>query len=176
MMIVDFFASIACLKSVPRSGWSSKLGIQNPESVADHSYMTSLMSAVLADIEGLDTLKVVRMSLLHDAAESRTGDLMPGEVTLQEKKRLEETAMDVILQDLPEPARGIYMDTWSEFQAGASEEARFVHEVDKLEMALQARIYSDRASTEQLAEFFESARSSIQNQHLQNILEQILSP
>lgn len=172
-MIVDFFAAAAGLKAVPRRGWAHKLGIKDPESVADHSYMTGLMSMVLSDLAGLDTRKVVTMALLHDVAESRIGDLMPGEISQDEKARIENSAMDDILQDLPEPVRAAYAGIWREFQAGSTDEAAFVHGVDKLEMALQARMYSDRAPPERVGEFLESARASVRSRHLQDILEQI---
>jgi len=174
-MIVDFFNTAASLKSIPRQGWMSKLDMANPESVADHSYMTSLMSMVLSDIAELDTMRVVRMSLLHDMAESKTGDLIPEEISKSEKEDLENSTMDGIILDLPETIRDGYREAWNEFQSCATEEAKFVHEVDKLEMALQAKIYSKDTSPEKIRAFFESAKSSIHDKHLQNILEQILS-
>jgi len=174
-MIADFFSTAAGLKSVPRQGWVSKLGMADPESVADHSYVTSLMSMVLSDVAGLDTLRVVRMSLLHDMAESRIGDLLPEEISKPEKEDLENSAMDGIIRDLPETIRDGYREAWNEFQARTTEEARFVHEVDRLEMALQAKIYSKDAPPEKIGAFFESAKSSIRSRRLQDILEQILS-
>ncbi len=174
-MIIDFFNTAAGLKSVSRQGWISKLGMENPESVADHSYMMSLMSATLSDLVGLDTLKVVKMSLLHDVAESRIGDLMHGEVSKSEKERMEDSAMDEILQDLPDGIRNDYKGIWREFQDSSTPESEFVHEVDKLEMALQAKIYSKNASDEKIRAFFESAQESIHNRHLQSILDEILS-
>ncbi len=174
-MITDFFNTAAGLKSVSRRGWISKLGMENPESVADHSYMTSLMSVILSDIAGLDTLKVAKMSLLHDVAESKTGDLMHGEVSKSEKERLENSAMDEILRDLPDGIRGDYKSAWEEFQGASTPESEFVHEVDKLEMALQAKIYSKDAPDEKISVFLESARESVHSRHLQRILDEILS-
>jgi len=174
-MIVDFFVAAAGLKSVPRQGWIDRLGVKNPESVADHSYMICLMSLVLSEDLDLDALKVVKMSLLHDLAESETGDLTPAMASGQEKKDAEDAAMDGILKDLPERTRRNYQDVWNEFQDGVSDEARFVHEVDKLEMALQATIYSGDAGRESVEPFLESAKSSIQSRHLRNLLEQITS-
>ena len=37
-MIEKFFEKVLELKNVPREGWKEKLEIDNPESVADHSY------------------------------------------------------------------------------------------------------------------------------------------
>lgn len=174
-MIVDFFVAAAGLKSVPRQGWIDRLGMKNPESVADHSYLTSLMSLVLSESLDLDAMKVVKMSLLHDLAESKTGDLTPARASGQEKKDAEDAAMDEILKDLPERIRRSYRDVWREFRDGVSEEARFVHEVDKLEMALQAAIYSGDTGIESVRPFIESAKSAVQNRHLRDLLGQITS-
>ena len=54
-MISDFFFQIAGLKKLPRSGWKIKLGLTNSESVAEHSYMMSVMAMVLSDLKNLDT-------------------------------------------------------------------------------------------------------------------------
>jgi putative hydrolase of HD superfamily len=62
------------LKELKRTGWVES-GILEPESVADHSYRTTLLAMILSDQKGLDTLKTVKMALLHDLVESVTGDL-----------------------------------------------------------------------------------------------------
>ncbi len=51
------------------------------EDVAQHSYFTALYAMILADLERVkettkvDVEKLLRMSLLHDAEEARTGDI-----------------------------------------------------------------------------------------------------
>ena len=50
------------------------------EDVAQHSYFTALYAMILADLEKregrkVDVEKLLRMALLHDAEESRTGDI-----------------------------------------------------------------------------------------------------
>lgn len=174
-MIIDFFKIAANLKTISRKGWMEKLEMNNVETVADHSYMVSLMSMILSDVSGLDTLKVVKMSLLHDVAESKVGDLMPDEISKSEKQQLENSAMVEILDKLPDSVRHDYQEIWNEFQQTTTEEAKFVHEVDKLEMALQAKIYSKNTSPEKIRLFFESAKLSVQNKYLQNILDEILT-
>ena len=84
-MIKDFFQKVLELKNVPRRGWKEKLGIDNPESVADHSYSTTVISMILSDMEGLNSEKIIRMALLHDLAESIIGDITPDHITKSEK-------------------------------------------------------------------------------------------
>jgi len=45
-MIEKFFEKVLELKNVPRQGWKEKLEIDNPESVADHSYSTAVLSMI----------------------------------------------------------------------------------------------------------------------------------
>ena len=50
-MNLDFFKTAANLKKIPRQGWIDKLSIDNPESVADHSYSMAIMSMLISDLE-----------------------------------------------------------------------------------------------------------------------------
>ena len=67
------------LKAVPRIGWLLR-GVRDVESVADHSYGVALIAMILADRAkargmAVDVERVLRMALLHDLTEARTGDL-----------------------------------------------------------------------------------------------------
>ena len=53
-MISEFFYQIANLKTTHRSGWKSKLNLSDSESVAEHTYMMSVMAMVLSDIKNLN--------------------------------------------------------------------------------------------------------------------------
>ena len=100
-MLFDFFYLTTELKRVLRKGWKSKVGIEHPESVADHTYSTALMAMVFSDIHGLDTEKILKMALLHDLAESITGDFMPEEISKENKETAENEAIKEILAKLP---------------------------------------------------------------------------
>ena len=101
-MIEKFFEKVLELKNVPRQGWKEKLEIDNPESVADHSYSTTVLSMILSDMKGLDSEKIIRMSLLHDLAESIIGDITPDHITKNEKITKENHAIKQILKNLPD--------------------------------------------------------------------------
>ncbi len=64
-MLEKFFQKVLELKYVPRQGWKGKLEINNPESVAEHSYSTAVISMILSDLEGLNTEKIVKMALFE---------------------------------------------------------------------------------------------------------------
>tara|TARA_B100001123_G_C15253311_1_gene1003636 strand:- start:165 stop:689 length:525 start_codon:yes stop_codon:yes gene_type:complete len=173
-MISDFFFQIAGLKKLPRSGWKIKLGLQDSESVAEHSYMMSVMSMILSDIKSLDSEKVIKMSILHDWAESKIGDFMPDEIGNDKKSELENYAMIEILKSLPESLQVNYQNIWNEFLQQDTHESKLVHELDKLEMALQAKIYEEETNSDRIKPFIISAVEQIIDPDVKKILVNII--
>ena len=173
-MISEFFFQIASLKKLPRSGWKIKLGLESSESVAEHSYMMSVMAMVLSDLKILNSEKVIKMSILHDWAESKIGDFMPDEIGYEKKSELENYAMIEILESLPEKIQSNYQALWNEFLERDTAEARVVHELDKLEMALQAKIYEKDMDPERIKPFIISAVEQIIDPDVKKVLIDIL--
>ena len=174
-MIEKFFQKVLELKNVPRQGWKEKLAIDDPESVADHIYSTAVISMVLSDMEGLNSEKIIRMALLHDLAESVIGDITPDHITKNEKISKENLAMKQILKNLPSKIAEPYFEIWNEYQENTSQEANLVHDIDKLEMAFQAKFYQDKGITkEKLQTFFNTAKKEIKNKNLRIILSNFI--
>jgi putative hydrolase of HD superfamily len=173
-MLFEFFYVISELKKVSRKGWKEKVGIDKPESVADHSYGTAIMSMIFSDIKNYDTEKILKMSLLHDLAESITGDFTPNEITKENKKIIENYAMKDILSKLPPNLEVQYQQIWNEFEEGKTKESILLHDIDSLEMAVQAaKYFSEGHPKEKLQEFIESARKEIKSKELLEILDTI---
>ena len=153
--ILEFLKNVGKLKSIPRTGWVES-GIQEPESVADHSFRTAVLAMLLADLQGLDSGKASNMALLHDLAEALTGDLTPenksqmGVAFLTE----EEEAMGRLLSKLPRDVAARYKALWDEFRRASSPEARVVAQADKVEMLLQASEYEGGGVGPSRLEFF----------------------
>ena len=173
-MISDFFFQIAGLKTLPRTGWKMKLNLKDSESVAEHSYMMSVMAMIMSDMKNLNTEKIIKMSILHDWAESKIGDFMPDEITVEKKTELEEYAMAELLDDLPSKIKNDYYDIWNDYKENLSDESRFVHELDKLEMALQGKIYEKETDPEKIKPFIISAVEQIVDDDLKKVLIEIL--
>ena len=173
-MISEFFFQIAELKKLPRAGWKIKVGLKDSESVAEHSYMMSVMSMVLSDMKSLNSEKVLKMAILHDWAESKIGDFMPEQIGYEKKSELENYAMGEILESLPQKIQSEYNGIWDEFLARDTSEARLVHELDKLEMALQAKIYEKDVDPEKVKPFIISAVEQIIDPDVKKILVDIL--
>jgi len=171
--LVKFFGIVGKLKRTPRAGWVD-VGIRQPESVADHIFRTSILCMIYADMEHLDQLNLLRMALIHDLPESILGDLTPSKKT-KESKEKEEAAMRRILSLLPKKQREKCMTAWVEYQEGKTREAKAVKQLEKLEMALQAKEYEKTGSTSQsLERFVKSAEKTIMWPELRRLLSYIL--
>jgi len=112
---------------------------------------------------------------LHDLAEAITGDLTPDDITKSKKEKLENSAMESILQNLSEPLKTQYWNLWDEYQKNTTDEAHLLRQIDKLEMALQATEYAKSGFTKsQIASFLESAKTEVMDSDLQKILSKFL--
>ena len=128
------------LKRTVRAGWQ-RIGVRDPESVADHSWRLALMAMLYADLLGLDAAKAMRIALLHDLGEARIGDKMPGEWTAKQKHARERRALVAMLKPLPRQLQARYQQLWMDYETGTSPEAQLVAELDKLEMIAQGVAY-----------------------------------
>ena len=174
-MLESFFQKVLELKNIPRQGWKDKLDMDNVESVADHSYSMSIMAMIISDLENYDSEKILKMVLLHDLAESKIGDFTPGQISKDEKEKIENQAFHEIIENLPTRISSEYAEIWKEYQNKSSKESLFVHQIDRLEMALQAKIYQKSGKTiEDIGPFLESAKRSITNKKLKELFDQIV--
>ena len=174
-MILDFFKTAANLKNISRQGWIDKLSLDSPESVADHSYSMAIMSMVISDLENYNSEKILKMVLLHDLAESKIGDYTPDQISKEKKEELENKAFFEIVRNLPDNVRSQYLKIWQEFQENNSPESKIVHQIDRLEMVLQAKLYQKEGhSKEKLYSFFESAKIDIIHPKLKELFRKIL--
>lgn len=141
--LANVYAGFNQLKRLYRQGWLRRgLNPEQCESVADHIFGVALLTLLLADayFPACDNARAVRMALLHEVGEIEVGDLIPGDGhTNAEKHQREKSAARRIFADLERGEE--YLDLWEEFEAGQTFEARLVRQVDRLEMALQARLY-----------------------------------
>ena len=175
-LIIDFLNTSAKLKKIPRQGWIDKLSISDPESVADHTFSMAIIGMIFSDLEGYNTEKILKIILLHDIAEAIIGDITPGKMSIKRKTELENNAMKKILGNLPNTLQKQYDDLWVEYQINNSNESQLVHQIDKLEMALQAKIYSNEGYSEKLLDsFVKTAKNEITDPKLMKIFKKIVS-
>jgi|TARA_B110000495_G_C22612050_1_gene365233 putative hydrolase of HD superfamily len=154
----DELKEILGLKNVLRAGWV-RAGIESPESVAAHSWGMSMLALKLAPKE-LDLARVLSLCIVHDIPEVRVGDLTPHDDTSTKA----EDELNAMKEMAPE-----WVGLFEEYEQGKTPEAKFVKQLDKLDMALQAEIYQSKFDIP-LTEFIESARLRIDDEVLKNLL------
>ena len=107
----------------------------------------------------LDTDRCINLSLVHDLAEAKVGDITPHcGVSDKEKYDLELETMQQISTMLGPLLGGEeILALWKEYEEVSSEEARLLKDLDKIEMILQAQEYESEGShDENLNDFFDS--------------------
>ena len=72
--LTNFLYEMGLLKRYKRAGWMIA-GIDNPESIAEHSFRTAIIGYLLAVMEGADPAKTAALYLFHDSQETRIGDV-----------------------------------------------------------------------------------------------------
>jgi len=70
------------------------------------------------------------------------------------------------------PNGAYYLAVWEEFERGETAEARFLKEIDRLEMGLQASVY-EQEGFEGLDKFFESTDKALTTPALREILDSL---
>jgi len=158
-----FFHVIERLKTQKRTGWVNHK-IPEPESISDHMYRMAMLALCCED-KSLDIPKCVMLAVVHDLAEAQVGDIAPSEgFSKAEKNRLEAEAIENFVQDmLHESEAGLRIQAlWMEYEEGRTPEARFVKDLDRMEMALQATEYEDRNERD-LQEFIDSSVPKLQH-------------
>jgi putative hydrolase of HD superfamily len=147
------------LKDVTRAGWQ-QVGIENPESVASHSWGMSALALGLCP-KNLDLGKVLSLGIVHDIPEIIVGDLTP-EDDCTNKAKDEHIAMSEIAPQ--------WLHLFEEYEAGETDEAKFVKQIDKLDMALQAIVYRTEQGVD-TSQFIESAIAKISDSSLLKLID-----
>jgi putative hydrolase of HD superfamily len=131
---VEFLFEVGMLKKTPRTGYQF-LG-SGSESVADHSFRTTVIGYVLASHEpDADPNKVILMCLFHDLPEARTSDhnyVNKKYVKLDEEKAIHDQVQGLSFGD---EIRSLVR----EFNAANTLEAHLARDADQLDLILELK-------------------------------------
>ena len=107
------------------------------ESVAEHSWMMTLMSFLLrSEFPDADMDKVTRMCIIHDLGECFTGDIPTFDKTAAHEAK-EEDLLSAWVDTLPQPQRDEMTALYAEMNALQTQEAKIYKAIDKMEAVLQ---------------------------------------
>ncbi|MFK0253064.1 HD family hydrolase [Streptomyces sp. NPDC090445] len=151
--VARFLYEAGTLKHARRTGWWMA-GVNDPESVAEHSWRTSVIASVIAELEGADPARAAFLAVWHDTQETRTGD-----VNHLGKKYAAGADPRAVTADqtagMPEALASAIRDLVAEYEAQDSPEAVCARDADKLECLLQGIEYK--------AQGYEAAQRWIDN-------------
>ena len=124
------------LKDVERR--TRPVGLARKENSAEHSWSLALMAMTLIPVvnPALDTLRVLKMLILHDLVEIDAGDTFCyGEQG--DKKERELAAAERLFGLLPGATGASFLSLWQEFEDAVTPEAIFANAMDRLLPLLQ---------------------------------------
>lgn len=180
----DFFANdtlevlyqMLKLKNLFRQGWLKRdVPERVGESVADHTFGVVITAWIIAKELKLeiDMEKLLKMSIIHEAGEVYAGDITPVDgISLEEKYELELAGVNKIFADYSNGAE--FIELWKEFELAESPEAKFLKQIDKFEMGLQASIYK-KHDYGVIEEFLHSADRAVKDDKLRELFKEIFS-
>lgn len=126
---IEFLYEIGTLRYSPRQ-WK-RFSNADFANLAEHHFRVTWIALVLAKYEKADVNKVLKMALVHDIAESRTGDV--DYLSRQYVERNEELGLKDILDGTVLDKKE-FMDLWKEFEDIKTIEAKVVKDADTLDV------------------------------------------
>lgn len=144
---LNFFAEAGLLKRIKRSGWWVA-GIEEPESVADHSFRTAIMAYYLALLEAADPFKAMTMALFNDVHEARINDLHKMGHYYIDFKDAERRVFADQIRPLDKRVRESLEKMRREYEAQKSRESLVARDADILECIIQAKEYHHNGHTQ----------------------------
>jgi putative hydrolase of HD superfamily len=174
--ILELFLTAGKLKTTKRTGWV-QVGIQNPESVSDHSYRVILMALLLGTKEKINTKKIIQMAIIHDIGEAQIGDLVTygprKNTTPEDKHKLEKQSINELFSKIKDGKRLIKL--WNEFEKNKTKEAKLLHDIDRLEIIFTALEYEKAGNSKQkLDEFWEYTPAKLQTRIGKELYQELL--
>ena len=138
---IEFLYEIGTLKNTERS-WQQFMG-SGCASVPEHTFRVMFLALLIARGEKFDDEeKIIKMALVHDVAETRTGDanyLAAVYVTRDEKRAAADTFLGTAFADL-------YRDVLEEYEERKTSASKIVKDADNLDVDIELKEMEERGS------------------------------
>ena len=167
--ILDFLFELGLLRRIKHEGWRT-VGVDNPESVAEHSLRAAQIAFVLAHMEGHpNPHEVCTMVVFHDMAEARTGDfhrIAKRYITVNETKVVEEQTAP--LETLGEELRRMWLET----EERSSQAGAIAKDADELEQAVAAKEFVELGHPDAI-QWLDNVGTVLRTESAKTLLEQL---
>lgn len=140
---LNFIVELGQLKRVPRSGWWT-VGIENPESVADHSFRCAIIGYSIAILEKVNAERTALMCLLNDVHETRINDLHKVCQQYIDLRASETKAFNDQIKYLPSNLKSNLKKLMCELWEDDTRESVIARDADILECMIQAKEYCEQ--------------------------------
>jgi len=138
---IELLYELGTLRHIQRV-WEQMLG-PGFANLAEHHFRLAWIAMTIGKREGADLGKVARLALVHDVAESRTGDVHY--VSRQYTERNEHQAIrDTLAGTALEEE---FVQLWDEYEAKSSLEAKCVKDADNLDVNFELRERAAQGNT-----------------------------
>ena len=135
--LLETLAVAERLKDTTRHCYTAK---GRHESVAEHSWMMTLMAFFMRDeFPDVDMDKVTRMCIIHDLGECFTGDIPTFEKS-RENEQTEDALLEKWVKSLPEGYAEEMLALYAEMNARQTPEAKVYKAIDGLEALIQHNV------------------------------------
>lgn len=148
------------------SACGEKLDPYPNELVACHQWGVAFIIMTLSEdpkfkdeFPDFDLARAIKMALIHDLPELKTGDITPRDgISPEEKHKMEAAAMEQILERFPKPIQIALSQLYIAYENRQCTESKVVKDCDKLDFMIQAflleRQGTDGCSQEGLSDFY----------------------
>jgi len=139
--LLNFFFELGQLRRIKHEGWRT-IGVDNPESVADHSLRAAQIGYFLAKLEKYKKPEeIVTILVFHDMGECRIGDIH--KIAARYIKAAEKQAVKDQLKKLEKFRAEIYK-FWESVETHKNIPGRIAKDADLLEQAVTAKEYIEK--------------------------------
>ncbi|MEK7657732.1 MAG: HD domain-containing protein [Patescibacteria group bacterium] len=156
---INFLYEIGCLRFIPRT-WRHFLNADFAN-VSEHTLRVAWIAIILAEREGVkDIGKLLKMALVHDIAESRTGDV--NYLSRQYTERKESNAIGDILKNTAIEKE--FIELWKECDKKETLEAKIIKDADNLDVDFELKEQFSKGNT--IGSTFKEIREHVGNSKL----------
>ncbi len=146
--IINFFFELNQLKREENTGFKL-VGVNHPDSVAEHVTRATQIAYVLAVLEGdVNSERAAIIVLFHDNGKTRIGEQNKVAARYLFKQEAEELTFIDQIEEMDMGVENKLLDYYREWQERNTKEGVVARDADWLEQAFQAKEYLDQGYTE----------------------------